>query len=97
MNWQLAIGKTETQEIRGAMLVRDKSKERTAIYERCARLAATRKIAVEKETGVGLVGDLKDQKEQRRYERLAATKPRVIPVVTFLTPLAEHFSDLKDR
>jgi hypothetical protein len=22
---------------------------------------------------------------------------RVIPVVTFLTPLAEHFSDLKDR
>ena len=22
---------------------------------------------------------------------------RIIPVVTFLTPLAEHFSDLKDR
>ena len=37
---------TETQAIRGAMLVRDKSKERTAIYERYARLAATRKIAV---------------------------------------------------
>ena len=28
---------------------------------------------------------------------LTSHREPVIPVVTFLTPLAEHFSDLKDR
>ena len=35
-------------------------------------------------------------KKQRRYARLAATN-EFIPVVAFLTSLAEHFSNLKHR
>ena len=46
-------------------------------------------------SGVGLVGSLVSRERATPLSTLVSSM--VIPVVTFLTPLAEHFSDLKDR